>query len=129
MRVRPAEGVAPPPPPCVHAMTEPDAAPTEVNAKLKAEAQLRAPDAIMEPGIGEVVNRYLHVAKGKPEDVIDMLSDGYTGARARSVTRGGPTQQFRMQLDAAATRAAALTPPPLGPCQATPRWPTWCASG
>lgn len=49
------------------------------NDLLQLEARMRAPDAIMEPGIGEAVGAYMR-AGGKPEDVIENLTTGYEGA-------------------------------------------------
>ena len=46
---------------------------------LALEAQMRAPDAVMEPGMADVVARYMR-AGGKPADVIESLMAGYEGA-------------------------------------------------
>jgi hypothetical protein len=54
------------------------AAPTE--ELLSLEGAMRAPDAIMEPGMAEVVGRYIR-AGGKPEEVIESLTTSYEGAR------------------------------------------------
>lgn len=53
----------------------------------RMEGDMRAPDAIMEPGMGELVMRYLS-AQGKPEDVVETLTSGYEGA-PRHVGPGG----------------------------------------
>lgn len=42
------------------------------------EDQLRAPDAIMEPGVLDAVAAYLD-AGGQPAQVVESLSDGYVG--------------------------------------------------
>lgn len=55
---------------------------------LALEAQMRAPDAVMEPGMADVVGAYMR-AGGKPEDVIESLTAGYEGARLRMCTEGG----------------------------------------
>jgi hypothetical protein len=46
---------------------------------LPLEARMRAPDAIMEPGMADAVASYIR-AGGKPEDVIESLTSGYDGA-------------------------------------------------
>jgi hypothetical protein len=48
---------------------------------LALEARMRAPDAIMEPGIGEAVGQYIR-AGGKPEEVIESLNTSYEGERS-----------------------------------------------
>ncbi|KAI8463314.1 MAG: TH1 protein [Monoraphidium minutum] len=45
---------------------------------LALEAAMRAPDAIMEPGMAETVGQYIR-AGGKPEDVIESLTTSYEG--------------------------------------------------
>lgn len=45
---------------------------------LAMEGQMRAPDAIMEPGMAEVVGQYIQ-AGGKPEEVIESLTTSYEG--------------------------------------------------
>jgi len=42
---------------------------------LPLEARMRAPDAIMEPGMADAVASYIR-AGGKPEDVIESLTSG-----------------------------------------------------
>lgn len=48
--------------------------------RRRLEAELRAPDAIMEPGVLDAVAAYLE-AGGQPADVVESLSDGYVGER------------------------------------------------
>ena len=45
---------------------------------LLLEGRMRAADAIMEPFIADAVGQYIR-AKGKPEDVIENLINGYEG--------------------------------------------------
>lgn len=54
------------------------AAPTNPDELLALEGQMRAPDAIMEPGMAEVVGKYIR-AGGKPEEVIESLTTSYEG--------------------------------------------------
>lgn len=49
---------------------------------LKLEEQLRRPDFILEPRAWDTVMKYIK-AKGKPESIIDFLSENYVGARRR----------------------------------------------
>lgn len=46
---------------------------------LSLEGAMRAPDAIMEPGMAEVVGQYIR-AGGKPEEVVESLTTSYEGA-------------------------------------------------
>jgi hypothetical protein len=45
---------------------------------LSLEGAMRAPDAIMEPGMADAVGRYIR-AGGKPEEVIESLTTSYEG--------------------------------------------------
>jgi len=47
--------------------------------RQRLEGELRAPDAIMEPGVLDAVAAYLE-AGGQPAQVVESLSDGYIGA-------------------------------------------------
>ena len=50
---------------------------------LSLEGAMRAPDAIMEPGMAEAVGQYIR-AGGKPEDVIESLTTSYEGRQGRT---------------------------------------------
>lgn len=45
------------------------------------EAQLRAPDSILEPGVLDLLKEYLR-AGGKPQSAIEDLSENYAGVFA-----------------------------------------------
>jgi hypothetical protein len=64
------------------------------NALAKLEAKLKQRDAVLEPKILESLRRYV-MQGGKPQTVVEVLSENYVGAAAREAT------------------AAPLPPPPL----------------
>lgn len=96
---------------------------------LRLEELLRRPDFILEPRAWDTVVRYIK-AKGKPESIIDYLSENYVGAcRARP----GATSQPIRHADRPCPRRL-----PHILCigilfqtlrQGTRRCPCWCASG
>eukprot|EP00882_Tetradesmus_deserticola_P022149 GHRQ01024038.1.p1 GENE.GHRQ01024038.1~~GHRQ01024038.1.p1 ORF type:complete len:127 (+),score=32.03 GHRQ01024038.1:531-911(+) len=51
------------------------------------EAQLRAPDSILEPNVLDLLKDYLR-AGGKPQAAIEDLSENYCGVYCSSVRRG-----------------------------------------
>jgi hypothetical protein len=52
------------------------------------EAQLRAPDSILEPGVLDLLKEYLR-AGGKPQAVIEDLSENYCGVYS-TLKQGAP---------------------------------------
>ena len=48
-------------------------------AKNQCELELRQPDAVMEPGVLEVITRYIK-ASGQPSDAVTFLTEHYVGA-------------------------------------------------
>lgn len=66
------------------AQAPPGAPPSDLNA---LELYLRQPDAILEPGILDVLRRYV-ADGGKPSSVVELLTEYYTGAYAAGRCRG-----------------------------------------
>lgn len=83
---------------------------------LALEAQMRAPDAVMEPGMADVVARYMR-AGGKPADVIESLMAGYEGApgfaggggRGRGSRVGWVANQRRLLLQLTRTNQTSTS--------------------
>lgn len=112
---------------------------------------MRAPDAVMEPGMADVVARYMR-AGGKPADVIESLMAGYEGERC--VWGGAWSVWGRERWEGRVNGWVAPSQVPLHPLgclcardrsinwlvgcsihenqtpkQATLRWPASCAAG
>ena len=76
---------------------------------LELEAALGRTDAVMEPRAERTLRQYV-AAGGRPANAVQLLSDGYRGARQRA-RRDARVRARRLRARCAAlTRAAVLAP-------------------
>ena len=64
--------------------------------RRRCELELRQPDAVMEPGVLEVITRYIK-ASGQPSDAVTFLTEHYVGARRLPVTLAAALRRCRCE--------------------------------